>query len=131
MNSDVVHRAGVRESPQPAEVGEDNAARIHRGFIAPCSHESRSDQRKGYDATTTARPQAPDPVGASQKGGGRGRVTFQKLMKVNHPAPGDVVGNPAHVAGYGTAFEGTISLRVRDDDGTVIAEGFAQGAATG
>ncbi len=52
-------------------------------------------------------------------------------MKINHPAPGDVVGNPAHVAGYGTAFEGTISLRIRDDDGTVIAEGFAQGGSNG
>src|SRR5918997_2120166 len=52
------------------------------------------------------------------------------FIKVNHPAPGDVVGNPAHVAGYGTAFEGTISLRIRDD-GTVIAEGFAQGRSNG
>ncbi len=42
-------------------------------------------------------------------------------MKINHPA---------HVAGYGTAFEGTISLRIRDD-GTVIAEGFAQGGSNG
>jgi hypothetical protein len=58
-------------------------------------------------------------------------VAFEKLMKVNHPAPGDVVRDPAHVAGYGTAFEGTISLRVRDDDGTVIAEGFAQGGSNG
>ena len=53
------------------------------------------------------------------------------FIKVNHPAPGDVVRDPAHVAGYGTAFEGTISLRVRDDDGTVIAEGFAQGGSNG
>ena len=53
------------------------------------------------------------------------------FIKINHPAPGYVVGNPAHVAGYGTAFEGTISLRMRDDDGTVIAEGFAQGRSNG
>jgi immunoglobulin-like protein involved in spore germination len=52
-------------------------------------------------------------------------------MKVNHPAPGDVVRNPAHVAGYGTAFEGTISLRIRDDGGTVIAEGSTQGGSMG
>ena len=45
------------------------------------------------------------------------------LIKVNHPAPGDVVRNPAHVAGYGTAFEGTISLR--------IAEGTTQGGSNG
>ena len=51
-------------------------------------------------------------------------------MKINHPAPGDVVRNPVHVAGYGTAFEGTISLRIRDD-GTVIAEGSTQGGSTG
>jgi hypothetical protein len=44
------------------------------------------------------------------------------FIKINHPAPGDVVKNPAHVAGYGTAFEGTISPRIRDDDGTVIGE---------
>ena len=53
------------------------------------------------------------------------------FIKVNHPAPGDVVSNPAHVAGYGTAFEGTISLRIRDDDGTGIAEGSTQGGSTG
>ena len=53
------------------------------------------------------------------------------FIKVNHPAPGDVVGDPAHVAGYGTAFEGVISLRIRDDDGTVIAEGTAQGGSNG
>jgi immunoglobulin-like protein involved in spore germination len=58
-------------------------------------------------------------------------VSFQKLMKINHPAPGDVVRNPVHVAGYGTAFEGTISLRIRDDDGTGIAEGSTQGGSTG
>ena len=52
------------------------------------------------------------------------------MMKVNHPAPGDVVRNPAHIAGYGTAFEGTISLRIRDD-GTVIAEGTTQGGSKG
>jgi Immunoglobulin-like domain of bacterial spore germination len=36
-------------------------------------------------------------------------------MKINHPAPGDVVSNPAQVAGYGTAFEGVISVRIRDE----------------
>lgn len=52
------------------------------------------------------------------------------FIEVTHPAPGDVIRNPAHIAGYGTAFEGTISLRIRDD-GTVIAEGFAQGGSNG
>jgi Immunoglobulin-like domain of bacterial spore germination len=36
-------------------------------------------------------------------------------MKINHPAPGDGVSNPAQVAGYGTAFEGVISVRIRDE----------------
>jgi len=53
------------------------------------------------------------------------------FIKVNHPAPNDVVRDPAHVAGYGTAFEGVISLRIKDDDGTVIAEGTAQGGSNG
>jgi hypothetical protein len=53
------------------------------------------------------------------------------FIKINHPASGDVIRNPAHVAGYGTAFEGTISLRIRDDDGTVIAEGSTQGGSNG
>ena len=51
-------------------------------------------------------------------------------MKINLPAPGDVIRNPARVAGYGTAFEETISLRIRDD-GTVIAEGSTQGGSNG
>jgi hypothetical protein len=51
-------------------------------------------------------------------------------MKINHPAAGDVIRNPAHIAGYGTAFEATISLRIRDD-GTVIAEGPTQGGSNG
>ena len=53
------------------------------------------------------------------------------FIKINHPASGDVIKNPAHVAGYGTAFEGTISLRIRDDDGTVIAKGSTQGGSNG
>jgi hypothetical protein len=52
------------------------------------------------------------------------------FIKINHPAPGDVIRDPTHVAGYGTALEGTISLRIRDD-GTVIAEGTAQGGSNG
>ena len=50
------------------------------------------------------------------------------FIKINHPAPGDVVRIAAHVAASGTAFEGTISSRIRDD-GTVIAEGFTQGGS--
>ncbi len=53
------------------------------------------------------------------------------FIKINHPAPGDVVSNPTHIVGYGTAFEGRISLRIRDDDGTVIAEGATKGGSNG
>ena len=53
------------------------------------------------------------------------------FIKINHPAEGDVIRNPAHVAGYGTAFEGVISLCIRDDDGTVIAEESTQGGSNG
>jgi hypothetical protein len=49
--------------------------------------------------------------------------------KISHPQTGDVVRNPPHVACYGTAFEGTISLRINDDDASFIAEGTAQGAS--
>jgi hypothetical protein len=57
-------------------------------------------------------------------------VAFGKLVKINHPAPGDGIRNPEHVAGYGTAFEGMIPLRMRDD-GRVIAEGSTQGGSNG
>ncbi|MGI8911560.1 MAG: Gmad2 immunoglobulin-like domain-containing protein [Rubrobacteraceae bacterium] len=53
------------------------------------------------------------------------------FIKINHPAPGDVVRDPAHIAGYGTAFEGVISLRIRDDDGTVISSESTQGGSNG
>ncbi len=53
------------------------------------------------------------------------------FIKINHPAPGDVVRDPAHIAGYGTAFEAVISLRIRDDDGTVISEESTQGGSNG
>lgn len=43
------------------------------------------------------------------------------LVKVNHPGPGDVVGDPVHVAGYGTGFEAVVDVRVLDDDGTELA----------
>lgn len=43
------------------------------------------------------------------------------LVKVNHPAPGDTVGNPLHVAGYGTGFEGVVVVRVEDEAGNELA----------
>ena len=44
------------------------------------------------------------------------------FVKVNHPASGDIVNSPVHVAGYGTAFEGTIVVRVLDDSGKELGE---------
>ncbi len=52
------------------------------------------------------------------------------FIKLNHPSPGEVVRNSAHVAGFGTAFEGVISLRIRDD-GSAIFEGSIQGGSNG
>ena len=52
------------------------------------------------------------------------------FIKVNHPVPDDAVRDQFHMAGYGTAFEGTSSLRI-SDDGTVIAEGSTQGGSNG
>ena len=47
------------------------------------------------------------------------------FVKVNHPAAGDIISNPTHVAGYGTGFEGVVDVRILDDDGTQLAqEGF-------
>jgi hypothetical protein len=47
------------------------------------------------------------------------------FVKVNHPAAGDIISNPTHVAGYGTGFEGLVDVRILDDDGTQLAqEGF-------
>lgn len=48
----------------------------------------------------------------------------QKIPNIGltQPAEGDTISNPVHVAGSGRAFEGHISLRTRDDTGTVIAE---------
>lgn len=42
-----------------------------------------------------------------------------------------MIRDPAHIGGYGTAFEGVISLGIRDDDGTVIAETSTQGGSNG
>jgi hypothetical protein len=97
--------------------------KIHRGFIAGLL---RCWVTGSWGTFGACQRKEEKPYGARHRRGLRASV-----LKINHPAPGDVVGNPAHVAGYGTAFEGTISLRIRDDDGTVIAEGYAQGGSNG
>lgn len=54
------------------------------------------------------------------------------LVKVNHPAPGDSILNPAHVAGYGTGFEGVVVVRVEDETGNELArEGILSSGGMG
>lgn len=50
---------------------------------------------------------------------------------VHHPTPHDIVHNPVHVAGYSTAFEGTVIVRLRDADNQVIRKKFFTGGANG
>jgi nucleoid-associated protein YgaU len=50
---------------------------------------------------------------------------------VHHPRPHDIVHNPIHVAGYSTAFEGTVIVRVRDGNNKVIKKSFFTGGANG
>ena len=54
------------------------------------------------------------------------------LVKVNHPAPGDTIRNPTHVAGYGTGFEGVVVVRVNDEAGNELArEGILSSGGMG
>ena len=48
---------------------------------------------------------------------------------VQQPQPYDIVDDPIRVSGIGRAFEGTISTRVLDAGGAVLAESFVQGGA--
>lgn len=50
---------------------------------------------------------------------------------VHHPTPFDIVHNPVHVAGYSTAFEGTVIVRLRDGNDTVLTSKFFTGGANG
>ena len=97
--------------------------RIHWRFIAVCYGDPVTGKWGAL--------QAPAEVRRENVARDIDEDSGRPFIKINHPAAGDVVRNPAHVAGYGTAFEGTISLRIRDDDGTVIAEGSTQGGSNG
>lgn len=48
---------------------------------------------------------------------------------LQQPQPFDIVDDPIRISGIGRGFEGTISTRARDADGTVLAEHFVQGGA--
>lgn len=52
-------------------------------------------------------------------------------ITVRQPLPFDLVGGVAGVAGIGTAFEATISLRAYDANGNQVAAGFLNGGGNG
>ena len=59
-------------------------------------------------------------------------VDVQGLIWLLSPAEGSTVSSPVEIAGYGTAFEGTINWEVRrEGSDEVVAEGFTQGGSMG
>lgn len=50
-------------------------------------------------------------------------------IKVSSPAQGALVGNPVTISGEARVFESSVSYRVLDGDGTVLAEGFTMAAS--
>jgi len=45
---------------------------------------------------------------------------------VENPWPGDEIGNPVIISGKALVFEGTVSIRIKDANGAVLANTFAQ-----
>jgi spore germination protein GerM len=59
-------------------------------------------------------------------------VEVQGLIWLLSPSQGEAVSSPVEIAGYGTAFEGTISWEVRrEGSDEVVADGFTQGGSMG
>ncbi len=52
-------------------------------------------------------------------------------ITVRHPRAFDIVDNPIEVCGVGTGFEGVISARVRDNNGTELREVSIRTGGTG
>jgi nucleoid-associated protein YgaU len=52
-------------------------------------------------------------------------------ITVRHPRPFDIVDNPIEICGVGTGFEGVISARVRDGDGTELMVESINAGGTG
>lgn len=52
------------------------------------------------------------------------RYRGRPLIVVTDPCPRETVTSPMTIAGEANVFEATVSLRIRDDAGTVLAEGF-------
>ena len=53
------------------------------------------------------------------------------LISVRQPQPHDIVDDPVGVCGIGTGFEGVISARVRDANGTELKEVSIRAGGTG
>jgi nucleoid-associated protein YgaU len=49
---------------------------------------------------------------------------LDQSFRLDQPQPNDLVGETLHLAGFGGGFEATISIRVLDGDGKVLAETF-------
>ena len=59
-------------------------------------------------------------------------VEVQGLIWLLSPSQGETVSSPVEIAGYGTAFEGTISWEVRrEGSDEVVVDGFTQGGSMG
>jgi hypothetical protein len=56
-------------------------------------------------------------------------VAESRLIKIFSPAPDTAVSERFYVTGIANVFEATVQYRVRDDEGTVITEGFTTAAA--
>lgn len=55
--------------------------------------------------------------------------TENAAISVTEPEPNKKVGNPLIIRGEARVFENTVSLRVRDENGDVLAEAFTNAAA--
>jgi hypothetical protein len=56
-------------------------------------------------------------------------VAESRLIKIFSPAPDTAVSERFYVTGIANVFEATVQYRVRDNEGTVITEGFTTAAA--
>ena len=69
--------------------------------------------------TTTTSP-APEPTPTGEPGGGR-----PDPIEVTEPAVGATVTSPVTISGTADVFEATVSIRILDERGDVIADTFA------
>lgn len=69
-------------------------------------------------ASNPPRSTATPPPSASASPGGKPAIV------VNTPKPGGVVEVPANISGSANVFEGTVSIRILDENGKIIADSF-------